>query len=264
MAKIIEINKLNFGYKEELFHDLDLVINKNTFTTIMGSNSCGKTTLMRIITGDIKTDSNIIIDDIELNNKTRKEIRKKIEIITGDPTDTFICDTVIDDITFSLQSLNYSENIIEKKIEEIVDMLNINNILDKNIDELSYGEMQKVALASILVLSPMILIMDNALSMINYYERIEILKKIKDLNITVLYITDDVNDILISDKIILINDKKIILNSTLKKALQCEKEFNNCNLELPFMADLSKKLGYYGLVDDIILNKTEMVDVLWK
>lgn len=264
MTKIIEINNLSFSYDKKIFEDFNLSISKNSFTTILGSNSCGKTTLAKILVLEEKFDGEIIIDNTVLNNKTKEQIRNKIEIINENVDDNFICDTVKEDIMFSFEKFNLSNRKIEEKINNICDLLNIKHLLDKKIDTLSMGERQKVALASVLVIEPMILILDNALNVLSDEERINIYKILKKMDITVICFTNNVEDILISDKVVLINDYKVILNTTLKKALTKEKEFLSCNLELPFMVDLCNKLSYYDLLDDIVLDKKELVDLLWK
>ena len=92
----------------------------------------------------------------------------------------------------------------------------------------------------------------------------KIFKYVKNNNITLINITNKSEDIIYGDKVIIIKDRKIILNIKLKDILNYEKEFRENNIDLPFMAELSLKLKYYNLIDKPIFNMTKMVNKLWK
>lgn len=263
MAKIIEIQNLNYKSDKISFNDFNLSIQNKSFTSILGKNGSGKTTLIDLIIGNLDYNGKILINNIELNKDNKKNIRKLIEVIFEDYEDMFLGKTVYDDICFSIQG-EYTKVQIDGIIDELKYELGIENILNRKISTLSDSEKERTILASMLVSKPSILIIDNSLNNIDYYDRIKIFNYIKKQGITVINITNNLDDILLSDKVILLDEGKIVLNSTVSKALNSEKEFNKCSISLPFMADLSNKLRYYELVDKIILDKDELVDTLWK
>ena len=96
----------------------------------------------------------------------------------------------------------------------------------------------------------------------------KVLKKLKKLckehNITVINITNDIEDVVYGDNIAIIDNKKIIINDKKSEVLSNEKLFKKLNIKLPFMADLSIKLSYYDLVNNIELDMNKMVNRLWK
>ncbi|HHW69166.1 MAG TPA: ATP-binding cassette domain-containing protein [Tenericutes bacterium] len=269
MRDIISIKNLSFKYdKTSIFDKFNLNIKRGSVTTILGANGSGKTTLLKLILGIYEFDGEIYIDNILLSKKTKKDIRKKIGVVFDKPENSFVSDIVIDDIVFSLENLNYSKEEIEDRINEISKLLNIDKLLYKRVNELSGGEKQLVAIASALSHNPEILIFDEAFSMLDLYTKEKIFEVIKDLhkktNITIINITHSSNDCLYGDTIIVLDEGRLILKGDTKRVLEEEKMFEKLGLELPFMASLSIKLKYYGLVDEIILDMDEMVNKLWK
>ena len=111
-------------------------------------------------------------------------------------------------------------------------------------------------------LKPVVLILDRVLDKIN--NKKQILDYIKQKKITLINITNDIEQSLDSDKIIILNNGKIISNSKPSTILKNEKLLKENNIELPFMVDLSNKLKFYGLLENNILDINEMVETLWK
>ena len=250
----IEINNLDY---ENIFKNLTLNINEKDFITIVGSSSCGKTTLAKLLCGYIK------IDNIKINGNT-----DDISVVFDNIEDNFIYDTVLENLVFPLENRNYSKNEIDEKLNDIVTYLKIEDLLDCNINTLSGGEKELVALASSLITEPKLLIIDDAFSMLDIIQKEKIFKLLKKLNrekkTTIVYLTSDVESIVYGKSIAIISNKTIIKNEPLKTILKDEKSFKSAKQKLPFMADLSLKLKYYNLIDDIILEESKMVDALWK
>ena len=121
---------------------------------------------------------------------------------------------------------------------------------------------QIVILLSNILSHPDLLILDDALSFIGTYYKHKIFKYLKRQKISIINFTNDTEECMYSNFIVIIN-KHVILNKTLNKALKEDKKFTDNSLKLPFMAELSLKLKYYNLLDDIVLNMDEMVDKIW-
>lgn len=269
MKNIIKISNLNFNYKDKnVFNNLDLNIKQGSFTSIIGPNGSGKSTLIDIIVGLKEVDANIVIDGITLSKNNLIDIRKKIGIVFEDADNTFVTETVRNELSFSLENLKYDKKDIDKKIKEISELLNIKDILDKNPHNLSGGQKQLVALGCALVINPKILILDESLSMLDEKERTKILKLLVDINksnnTTIINITHNPEDLLYGSDIVIINKGKVVKNGPINQILSNEKLFKDNKLELPFVVDLSFKLKYYGLVDNIILDMDELVNEIWK
>lgn len=269
MKNIIELKNINFRYgKKELFKNLNLEIERGTFTTIIGTNGSGKSTLIRIILGLLVADGEIKINNLELNHKNLKKIISKIGVVLENPDDQFVAETVMDDIAFSLENMNVDKKEIKSRVNKIAKFIGIEDILEREPHSLSGGQKQLVALASALVTDPDILILDEALTMIDLEIREKIYKILEQVNkinkITIINVTHDMDEILYGDNLIVIDNGHIVLNGPKEYVLLEEKTFNKLGLKLPFVVELSTKLQYYGLIDHLIFDMEELVDIIWK
>lgn len=266
---IITVRNLNFKYNENyLFENFNLEIEAGKWVTIVGPNGSGKSTLIKLILGLLKTESYINIAGLLLSPSTIEDIRINVGVVFENPDYQFIGETVADDLAFSLENLGFSKVVIKEKINEISELFEIKDILNKQPHQLSGGQKQVVALASALIFNPKVLILDEAFTMVEKELTDSIFKILKEIrkrnNLTIINVTHNMEDSLFGDDILVINEGKIILNGPKEEVLKEEKELTNLGIELPFMASLSLKLKFYGLVDELIFDMDEMVDKLWK
>lgn len=265
MEAIIEIKDL---YEQPLFDHLQLSIPKGSITSLVGKNSCGKTTLMKMISGLIPYTGEIRVNNVLVNQKNKKEIQKQIGILFENPDTNFIGETPREDLTFLLRNMGYTDHQISEKIKELLTDFPIQDLLDMSTSSLSGGEKQLVALATICAGNPSILILDDAFAMLDGVIKAKMFKLLKRINrrqkTTILYVTHHLDDTLFSNTILLMDQGKIILQGKKETVFQEEKSFKKAGLELPFMASLSLKLQFYGLIDHMILDMDKMVNTLWK
>lgn len=249
----LEINNLTY---KDIFSDLTLEIKEKDFLIILGSSSCGKTTLAKLLSGIIPNE-NIKIAD-----------KEQIGIVLDDLDTNFVYDTVIENLVFPLENLNIPKEEIDKRLNEIVSYLKMEDILENNISTLSGGEKELVAVASVMITNPKLIILDEAFIMLDDIQKQNMFKLLKKINrekkTTIIYLTSDTENCIYGKNVALIGEQKIIKQGSLKEILQDEKTFKKIKQKLPFMADLSTKLKYYNLIDDIILDESKMVDALWK
>lgn len=269
MANIIIAENLSYSCgKNKILDNISFTVEKGTFTSVIGSSGCGKSIIGKALLGLVEFDGNVTISDIKVSKNNISKIKKYVDIVFENPDNQFIIDNVEEELVFILENLNYSSKEIEYKINEIVELLDIKELLKKSMNQLSSGEKQLVSLATILIKEPKVLIIDNAFTMLDGVTKnnvLKILKKLKkEKDMTVIFITSNINDTVYSDKIIVLDNGKIVLEGTKDAVYKEEKLLKKCGLNLPFMVDLSNKLSYYGLVDKTILNMENMVDKLWK
>ena len=263
---IINIRNLSFKYhNKKMFENFKLEIQKNKIISIIGPNSCGKTTLVKILVGLLPYNGAVDICTLPLIKKNIKDIRKKIGIVFSE--NQFVAETVMDEIAFTLENMNYKKQDIGNKIEEISKYLGIYDILEHNPHDLNCNQKQLVSIASALTHEPEILILDDALVMLDPKEKekiLDILKELKKKGITIVNITHDIEDTLISDEIIVMNEGKIVLKGSRDLIYQEEKTLINLGFKLPFMVELSNRLIFYNLIDHVIYDMKEMVHEVWK
>lgn len=266
---ILEIKHLTFRYKNKfIFDDFNLEVERGNWVTIAGPNGAGKTTLVKILAGLEKSYSDISIFGKPLNKKNIYEIRKQIGFAFDTPDNFFACETVEDELAFSLENIAVQPKTIKRKIDEISKKLKISNLLKENPNSLSGGEKQKVALACALMLEPRILILDESLLMIDINEREDILKLLKDYNkdkrVTILSFTHNLDEAIYSDRLVILNDGKIVVDGAFPEVFSEERVMRKIGLEVPFAIELSQKLRVYNVIDDLELDLERLVSKIWK
>ena len=268
MQNIIEIKGLSHSYGDKcIFNKMNLEIKPKRFATILGKNGSGKTTLTNILMGLVDYDGKIIIDGIVLGNDTKKFLRRNIGIVFENPDEHFVTDKVYDELAFVLESMDYQPDDIDMKMKSVVELLRINDLLERRITTLSIGEKQLVALAVAIINGPKILIMDEGLSNVDAYYRdiiLKILNVLRKKGMTIVNITSNSEDSIYGTDIIIINNGKVVLNKTLLRAYKEEKTFISSGVALPFIADISLKLKYYNLTNKIYIDNKSLVDEIWK
>ena len=264
---VISIKNLNFKYKNRVvFEDFNLDIKKNIITTIIGKNGSGKSTLVKLLVGLLPSD-NISYDKDILNQKNLNKIMKKVGIVFENPDNQFVGQTVMEDLVFTLENMGYNSKKIKNKLDEIVNKFNLSDILNKSPNDLNNNQKQIVSLAAALIHDPEILILDESLTYFDPYDKENILKllvELKEKGMSIIHVTQDIEDTLISDEIVVIDDKKVILKGSKEEVYEEEKLLNKLGYKLPFMVELSNRLKFYDLIDETIYDMQKMVDTLWK
>lgn len=257
----IDIKNLNFSYRNiKVFDDLNLSISEDSFTTILGKNGSGKTTLANILSGFLKYKGDILILD-----KPFTESQNAIETLFSDLDDYDTYDSVINMFVL-LNSVDKRD--VQKNILDISSEFEFSDVLDFSFNSLSFLKKKLVVLGIALIKNPKILVLDNFFDGMNKDLKKRILKKLKKLakkkKITVVNITTDVEDTLLSDSIMIIDEGKVVLKGNRKKVFENEAFFETYDVELPFIVNLSDKLKFYELIDRIYFDEKKLVDDLWE
>lgn len=269
MKDIIKIEKLNFKYKDkQVFNNLDLNIEKGSFVSIIGPNGSGKSTLIKILTGLLLNYNGYInIDGYNLNEFYLKEIRRKIGVVFDNPDNHFVAETVIDDLAFSLENLQYQKEDITNSINEIVKIFKIKDILYEEPRNLTNSQKQKVAIAGSLIFNPKILILDESLHQLTPADKKEILNILKkyqrERTLTIIMITHNLENTLYSDRIVVLNEGEIYLDGSLEEVYSEKEKLSKLKLNLPFMIKLSYRLQEEGIINKIYIDPKKLMEDLW-
>jgi len=264
---IIKVKSMSFKYDNNyIFKDFDLDINPRSFVCIIGKNGSGKSTLAKILIGLYQAYGYITIDGYLLNNFYLKKIRRVFSVCFDNADDHFIGETVKDDLAFSLENLEYSREEIEACISNIAKKFKLDGILEKSPNELTNSEKEKVAIASSLIHNPKILLLDESIHKLNASDKKLVFKILKEYQeeheLTIILITHNLEDTLYSDRIIVLDKGKIILDDNKEKIYEDDK-LEKLGFKLPFMVKLSHNLMLYDLIDKIYFDEKELVDILW-
>lgn len=263
---ILSVNNLNFKYFDKvIFNNFSFDLKEKTINAVLGTNSSGKTTLVKILSGMLKFDGTIQIHD-QILSKTN--IKKYSRLVGVSFYNNFLFQDVISELVFSMENLNFSSKEINKKLNKICNILEMHNIKNGKIASLSNVEKIKVILASTIIHEPKLVILDDLFDELTYDEYSIIndyMKKlIEEYNVTFLYTTNNLDKCLHADYVFFINKGNLILNGKIDYILEHDNTLSKEGIFIPIMIDLSLKLKFYGLVDKIIMDSESLVDILWK
>lgn len=176
-----------------LFSNLNLNAGHKDKISIIGSNGCGKTTLLEIIGGLRDPDSGEIeiFHNAILNLKEYQKYRHLIGYLFQNSDDQFICPNVFEDVVFSLLAVGVQRNIADKKAKEILKELDIWHLRDKIVFHLSGGEKKLVALAGVLVNEPQILLLDEPTAALDFDMQEKVADLLIKLDITQIIVSHD-------------------------------------------------------------------------
>lgn len=260
----IEVKDLSFRYvkEEQTINNVSFNINKGEFICILGHNGSGKSTLAKLLVGLLKAKrGKILINGIELNEDTVDELRKEMGIVFQNPDNQFVGVTVKDDIAFGLENRCVKSDEMKEKVEKYAKLVRMEDFLDRNPEELSGGEKQRVAIAGILAMNPELIIFDESTSMLDpkgVREIIEIIKELKGKK-TVISITHNLDEASFADRVIVMNQGKIVLDDTPKNVFKNIDILRDCKLDI---------LNSMKLIDEIqksnINDKESLEEALWE
>lgn len=265
----IEIKNLNFSYDQtqDVVKDVSFVVKKGSYTTLIGHNGSGKSTIAKLIIGLLeKEKGSILIDGEELNLETIEGIRRKIGIVFQNPDNQFIGATVRDDIAFGLENHQVAPSEMDEIIENYAKEVGMSEYLDHEPTRLSGGQKQRVAIAGILSMKPEILILDEATSMLDPEGKEDINNLVKQLhkenNMTILSITHDVEEVLKSDHVIVMYEGRIVKDGTPSEVMKNEEELVRLKLAAPYSVRLANELKKLGIPVKQAWDMEGMVDEL--
>ncbi|MFQ6861884.1 MAG: energy-coupling factor transporter ATPase [Beduini sp.] len=269
MTKSIEIKNLFFEYDENLntIDDVSFDVENGSYTVILGHNGSGKSTIAKLIIGLLEAKSGkIIVDGIELNDENVYKVRERVGIVFQNPDNQFIGATVRDDIAFGLENRCVPQGEMDGIINKYAQKVDMIDFLDHEPTKLSGGQKQRVAIAGILAMSPDIIILDEATSMLDPKGRREINALVKELNeetnMTVISISHDIEEAVNADHVVVLNNGKVVKDGTPDEILTDEALMYSLELDVPFAYKVSKKLAESGTNVGLNLKEKELIEKL--
>lgn len=257
MDVILNINNLKYN---NIFKDLSIYIEKNTITAISGSNNCGKTTLMRILSRNIKTNTNIVYRGKEIKDYKQENYNNKVQVVFPEEI-LFQEKAIIDEMKIQ------KEEIDTDKIDFLISKLSLKKIQNKDISSLSTKEIVLMQIAKAILNAEDIVMIDE---IDNYFTKEELINLYKVFNqcidkydLTFIITCLNLESTLYVDELYIISNGKILIKGEPLRVLDKDNILNKEGLEVPFIIDLSVKLKDYQLINKIILNQEEMIEELW-
>lgn len=259
---MVEVKDLNY---KSILKNINIRFEKDTINYISGSNNSGKSTFIRILGGLIDTENTIFINDQDIYGISPYEKDFIVGTVMLPNKDTFKYTTLYQEGMDIIDHINKDKDKVLREYNLLLDKFRLNYYLTMDIDELDMDIIIKFLIVTKLCFKPKVLILDNVLDLMSKKEREDLIEKLllyKDL--TIIMSSNDLELTKYASYLCILNQGKIYLEGEKDKVLKEDSKLNKIGLELPFMVDLSVKLKYYDLIDDIELDMNRMVDILWK
>ena len=266
---IIEARDVHFVYPEGnvvALRGVSLKIYEGDFLAILGQNGSGKTTLVKHFTGLLRpTKGKIFIEGEDAENFTISQLATKVGYVFQNPDFQLVCRSVKEELEFGPKNLGLSEDEIEKQVMNVAKDLNILHLLQKNPRDLSKGEKQRVAVASVLTMNPKVLIIDEPTTGQDFgtaVKMMELYKRLNEEGITIIIITHDMQLAAeYAKRVVIMRNGTILCEGSPKEVFVQRQLLESTFLKPPQITILSQMLSDYGIPPDV-LSVDEMVDIL--
>lgn len=273
MKSIIDVKNLSFRYKESQEYydvkDITFHVKRGEWLSIVGHNGSGKSTTVRLIDGLLEAESGeIVIDGQRLTEENIWNMRRQIGMVFQNPDNQFVGATVEDDVAFGLENQGLSRQEMKKRVEEALDLVGMLDFKKREPARLSGGQKQRVAIAGVVALRPAILILDEATSMLDPEGRRELIETVKgirkDYDMTVISITHDLEEVAMSDRVLVMKKGEIESTSS-PRELFSRNDLDQIGLDDPFANQLKHSLSQNGYnLPENYLTESELEDKLWE
>ncbi|MBU5980574.1 energy-coupling factor transporter ATPase [Lactobacillus helveticus] len=254
----IEFKHVKFTYpdsKKAVLKDVNFVVKKGSWTSLIGHNGSGKSTISKLINGlllpDENSDSKITVLGTNVTAENIWDIREKVGIVFQNPDNQFVGATVGDDVAFGLENRSVPRQEMIKIVRNVLSEVGMLEYIDSEPANLSGGQKQRIAIAGILAVEPQIIILDESTSMLDPSGRKQILKIIIELmkkkQLTVVSITHDIDEANMADSVIVLNDGEIIDQDSPVKIFNKTTMLKQIGLDIPFTNKLILALDKSGV-----------------
>ncbi|HFU4115779.1 TPA: energy-coupling factor ABC transporter ATP-binding protein [Streptococcus suis] len=273
MMNIIEVKNLKYKYNQEdeqyTLNDVSFHVKQGEWLSIIGHNGSGKSTTVRLIDGLLEAESgDIYIDGDALTVDNVWDKRRLIGMVFQNPDNQFVGATVEDDVAFGLENQGILLEEMRSRVNEALELVGMADFKTREPARLSGGQKQRVAIAGVVALRPKIIILDEATSMLDPEGRLDLIKIVREIKdrhgMTVISITHDLDEVALSDRVIVMKQGQVESIST-PDELFIREDLADLDLDRPFTTELASSLRQTGL--DLPLRyftEEELEETLWE
>ena len=248
---------------------LNFTIEEGSFVCVLGHNGSGKSTLAKLFNAlQIPTEGCVIISGMDSREEANVfPIREKVGMVFQNPDNQIIASVVEEDVGFGPENIGVPTEEIWKRVADALEAVNMEAYRLKSPNHLSGGQKQRVAIAGTLAMEPKTIVLDEPTAMLDPSGRAEVIRSIRELNqkkgITIILITHYMEETVDADRIILMDQGKLVLDGTPKEIFSKVEELKSLRMDVPLITDLAHELRLSGMpVSDGILKEEELVEEL--
>ncbi len=277
---IIKASRLIFDYirrdenenieeVDRAIDDLSVDVEKGSFVAILGHNGSGKSTLAKQINGIlVPTEGTVWVCGMDTSDENQIwEIRRRTGMVFQNPDNQIIANVVEEDVGFGPENIGVPTEDIWTRVNESLEAVGMTAYRYKSPNKLSGGQKQRVAIAGVMAMRPECIVLDEPTAMLDPNGRREVIKTVRQLNrqegITVLLITHYMEEVVHADRVIVMDDGKIVMDGTPREIFSRVEELKACRLDVPQVTELAYELRKAGLdLPEGILSQEELLEHL--
>ena len=262
----IKIENLSYLYEDDsvdnspALEGLSLEITKGEFVAVLGHNGSGKSTLAKLLNMILTpTKGKIIIDGKDITSEALSDddvlsLRRTVGMVFQNPDNQLVATIVEDDVAFGLENLGIPSEEIRRRVDEALSDFGMLEYAKHEPHRLSGGQKQRVAIAGVMAMRPECVIFDESTAMLDPLGRKEVLDSILKLNrekqVTVIMITHYMDEAALADRIVVLNDGKMLIDGTPSEVFEEEQMLLDAGLAIPQCTELVHRLRDSGIVLD--------------
>jgi len=250
---MIEVKGIHFRYPEcesqFALRGVSFQMNRGEWIALIGANGSGKTTFLRCLNGLlIPVCGEVLVDGLSTKeNNHLFTIRKRVGMVFQNPDNQIVSTTVVREIAFGLENLGIPRDEMEKRVEEALHSFHLDAYRHMPPHLLSGGERQRLALASIWVMEPNYLILDEPTSLLDPQGRVEVIQLLKEIEqkreIGILLVTQFPEEAMVSDRLIVMDKGRIVMNESPYNVFQQVEEIHRMGLGVPVDIELERYIN---------------------
>lgn len=242
------------------FKKYGMKIKLNQITALIGPENSGKSTVFKLISNKVNNDS-VYLDRKKLNDYKIDFLRKNVMCVFD--IEEFNTLYVKDELAYFLKKFKFSDSEISLRIANITHYFHMEDIIDFKINALNVSEKSLIKILSFIIVSPLIMGIDNLFGYISYESASLVCKYAKERNIALIYATTDVEKQVLADNIFIIHKFRNIRSGSVDEIFN-DKIIRELGLEMPFLKEINEYLNDYDLTDRDFNSINEGVNALWK
>jgi len=274
---MITTENLSYVYDTEeeknkfVLDGLNIKINKGEFVAVLGHNGCGKSTLAKHFNGLLTpVTGNVYVDGVNTKDEEMLwEIRSRVGMVFQNPDNQIVATVVEEDVAFAPENLGIPSAEIRKRVDEALKIVDMYRFRKHAPHLLSGGQKQRIAIAGAIAMHPECIVMDEPTAMLDPKGRREvmdtILKLNREENMTVVLITHYMDEAAMADRVIVMDDGKVVIDDVPRKVFSQVKTLKGLGLDVPQVTELAYGLNKNGIkIREDVLTVKECADEIMK
>ena len=235
--KVIEVRDLTYRYPDGTLalDGVNLTVYEGESIALVGPNGAGKSTLIRMFNGIYQGEGEVRVDGLEVKEENLEQVRSLVGMVFQDPDDQLFCSTLYDDVAFGLMNMGLERAEVERRVEEAMAAVGLEECADKEPQNLSFGQKKRAAMATVLTMSPPIMVFDEPTSNLDPKNEKAFVELIGKLDSTCILISHDMPILYhLCQRVLAISQGRIVLDCTMDEFITDKSALREYGLDYTF------------------------------